>query len=63
MVSDHQKAVTLFKQEASDNNDAELTAFARKTLPTIETHLQMTMQPEHVNDFETQGVKSLASEG
>jgi putative membrane protein len=44
MVSDHQKAVTLFKQQASDNNDAELTAFARKTLPTIETHLQMAMQ-------------------
>jgi len=44
MVSDHQKAVTLFKQEASDNNDAELTAFARKTLPAIETHLQMAMQ-------------------
>jgi putative membrane protein len=44
MVSDHQKTVTLFKQEASDNNDAELAAFARETLPTIETHLQMAMQ-------------------
>jgi putative membrane protein len=44
MVSDHQKTVTLFKQEASDNNDAELAAFAKKTLPTIETHLQMAMQ-------------------
>jgi putative membrane protein len=44
MVSDHQKTVALFKQEASDNNDAELAAFAKKTLPTIETHLQMAMQ-------------------
>jgi putative membrane protein len=44
MVSDHQKTVALFKREASDNNDAELAAFAKKTLPTIETHLQMAMQ-------------------
>jgi putative membrane protein len=44
MVSDHQKAVALFKQEASDNNNAELAEFARKTLPTIETHLQTAME-------------------
>jgi putative membrane protein len=45
MVSDHQKTVALFKQqEAAVNNDAELAAFARKTLPTIETHLQMAKQ-------------------
>jgi putative membrane protein len=41
MLVDHRKAVALFKQEAAGGKDPELKAFAQKTLPTLEHHLQM----------------------
>ena len=46
MVSDHKETVELFQKEADKGKDAELTAFARKTLPTIQEHL------EHAEDLQ-----------
>lgn len=40
MVDDHQEAVELF-EKASKSEDAEIAAFARKTLPTLQHHLTM----------------------
>ena len=40
MVDDHQKAVNLFEDAAEDNEDAELKAFAAKTLPILQKHLE-----------------------
>jgi putative membrane protein len=41
MVKDHQKTVALFEREAKSGSDAELKAFAEKTLPTLREHLKM----------------------
>lgn len=38
MVSDHKDAVDLFK-DASKSKDPEIAAFAAKTLPTLQAHL------------------------
>jgi len=40
MVSGHKKAVDLFEKGSKDAKDAELKAFATKTLPIIKSHLQ-----------------------
>jgi len=37
----HQKAVTLFEQEAKSGKDADLRKFAKQTLPTLKDHLKM----------------------
>ncbi|QCI12527.1 DUF4142 domain-containing protein [Pseudomonas putida] len=39
-VDAHEKAVELFKKEASSSDKAELKAFASETLPKLEQHLQ-----------------------
>jgi putative membrane protein len=41
MVSDHKTDVSEFKREADHGADADLKAFASKTLPTLEHHLSM----------------------
>jgi putative membrane protein len=41
MVDDHKEDVDLFKKEASSGQNADLKAFAQKTLPTLEEHLRM----------------------
>lgn len=41
MVMDHQHDVTAFKREAASGKDADLKAWAAKTLPTLEEHLKM----------------------
>lgn len=41
MVKDHQATIALFQQEAKNGKDADLKAFAAKTLPTLQDHLQM----------------------
>ncbi len=41
MVSDHEKAVNLFKTQADGGTDAETRAFAAKTLPKLQGHLDM----------------------
>jgi len=39
MVEDHNKDIALFKEESKNGKDAELKAFAAKTLPILEMHL------------------------
>lgn len=41
MVNDHQDAVDLFTKAAKKSDDAEVQAFAAKTLPTLQHHLDM----------------------
>lgn len=38
MEDDHEKDVKLFKDAADDNPDADIKAFAAKTLPTLQMH-------------------------
>jgi putative membrane protein len=44
MVEDHEEDVDLFKKASDETKDAELKAFAAKTLPKLENHLQMAKQ-------------------
>ena len=37
----HRESIKLFEREASEGSDAELKAFASKTLPTLREHLKM----------------------
>jgi putative membrane protein len=41
MLSDHQKAVALFEQHPGKGKDADVRAYAEKTLPTLRKHLTM----------------------
>lgn len=41
MVADHQKVIKLFTKESTSGKDADLKAFATKTLPTLKHHLEM----------------------
>lgn len=41
MVADHEKDVALFQSQASNGTDADAKAFAAKTLPTLQKHLEM----------------------
>ena len=41
MVSDHEKAVSLFESNGKDAKDADVKAYVDKTLPTLKHHLQM----------------------
>jgi putative membrane protein len=38
MVTDHEKTVAMFKEEAASGQDPDVKAFASKTLPTLEDH-------------------------
>ena len=40
MVEDHEEDVKLFKEAADDAEDPDLKAFAAKTLPTLQKHLE-----------------------
>ncbi|MBK1612068.1 hypothetical protein CKO44_01100 [Rubrivivax gelatinosus] len=40
MVDDHERTVELFEKQSRSGDDAELKAFATKTLPTLRDHLQ-----------------------
>jgi putative membrane protein len=41
MEQDHQKTINLFQTEAKNGSDADVKAFANKTLPTLQKHLKM----------------------
>ena len=41
MASDHAKAVAAFERQSTRSGDADVQAFATKTLPTLQEHLQM----------------------
>ena len=40
MVEDHEKDVDLFQNQADDGEDAQVKAFAAKTLPTLKSHYE-----------------------
>ena len=40
MVRDHEKTIDLFEDAAESSEDAELKAFASKTLPSLKKHLE-----------------------
>ncbi len=42
MLSDHKKDVSDFEKQSNRGTDPDLKAFAAKTLPTLQEHLQMT---------------------
>jgi putative membrane protein len=44
MVADHVKDVSAFKMEAKSGADADVKAWAAKTLPTLEDHLKMARE-------------------
>ncbi|HEY3276183.1 MAG TPA: DUF4142 domain-containing protein [Syntrophorhabdaceae bacterium] len=44
MVKEHKAAVSLFEKESKKGKDADMKAFAAKTLPTLKEHLQMWEQ-------------------
>jgi len=44
MVKDHEEDVKDFDTQSKDGNDAEIKAFAGKTLPTLQQHLSMAQQ-------------------
>jgi putative membrane protein len=41
MLKDHQKDVSEFRKQSQSGKDAEIKAWAAKTLPTLETHLKL----------------------
>jgi putative membrane protein len=41
MLKDHEDDVKAFETQSKDGNDADVKAFAAKTLPTLQEHLQM----------------------
>jgi putative membrane protein len=42
MVKDHEDDVKAFKKQAQEGSDPDVSAFAKKTLPTLESHLQLS---------------------
>jgi putative membrane protein len=44
MVKDHQKDVSLFQKQAMRGADADVKAFAARTLPTLQEHLRMARE-------------------
>ena len=46
MVADHKKDIAEFEKEASSGQDADIKAFAAKTLPTLREHLKLAMSAE-----------------
>jgi putative membrane protein len=41
MVDDHEKDVAKFKEQSEDSSDPDAKAFAAKTLPTLQKHLDL----------------------
>jgi putative membrane protein len=44
MVKDHEEDIAEFEKEARSGKDADLKAFAEKTLPTLKEHLKMAKE-------------------
>jgi len=44
MVKDHEKDVKAFEKASKDAEDADIKAFAAKTLPTLQSHLDMVKE-------------------
>ena len=56
MVTDHRTDVNEFRMESKSGKDAEVKAFAAKTLPTLEDHLKLA-QGANKSVVGTSGVK------
>ena len=48
MLSDHKKDVSEFRVESNSGKDADIKAFAAKTLPTLEEHLKLAQDANKV---------------
>jgi len=46
MVTYHEQDIAAFRGEAENGKDADVKAFAARTLPTLQDHLQMAHQTE-----------------
>jgi putative membrane protein len=46
MVKDHEKDVAEFEKEAKDGSDADVKAWANKTLPTLKKHLELAKETQ-----------------
>jgi putative membrane protein len=46
MLADHKMDIADFQKEADSGKDADVKAFAARTLPTLKEHLQMAQQAE-----------------
>jgi putative membrane protein len=55
-VAAHERTVALFTTQAKEGHDAELKAFAAKTLPTLQEHLRMvrTLAAKHPGEHAQQ---------
>lgn len=60
MLSDHNKDVAEFEKQSTKGADADLKAFAAKTLPTLQEHLQMAkaLNPNHGGNSNSGGAKT-----
>lgn len=56
MLTDHRKDVSQFRVESKSGRDADVKAFAAKTLPTLEDHLKLAQDANRA--VGTSGVKS-----
>jgi putative membrane protein len=61
MVEDHVKDVAMFEKEAKNGKDADVKAFADKTLPTLREHLQMARDVNAKVNANAAGSKSTSS--
>ena len=61
MLTDHRKDVSEFQKESRTGKDPDVKAWATKTLPTLEEHLQLAQSASH-GAVGTSGTKS-GSEG
>jgi putative membrane protein len=50
MVKDHKDAIDDFKHESEKGNDAQISAWAKNKIPTLEHHL--TMSEDTQNELE-----------
>ena len=50
MVDDHKEDIDAFEKTAEKGNDADLKAFAAKTIPTLKQHLEMAEKTEKMTD-------------
>jgi len=46
MVKDHEKDIAAFEKEAKDGEDADVKAWAEKTLPTLKEHLKIVQDAQ-----------------
>lgn len=63
MVDDHKKAVAAFQRASTSAKDGELKAFAARTLPTLQQHLQMAQSTHDGLRGSTGGSGTMGSGG